>query len=59
MGFDFESFQPQAVSASRVLEGFKCDVTKEIISKTKELVYDLVVRHLEVEGYPTAANGDF
>ncbi|KAF8458534.1 hypothetical protein BDZ91DRAFT_743101 [Kalaharituber pfeilii] len=59
LGFDFESFQSRAVSLSRMLEGLKCDVTKEVISKTKELVYDLVVRHLKVEGYPTGANGDF
>ena len=59
LGLDFELFQSQAVSVSRMLEGLECDVTKEVILKTKELVYDLVVRHIEVEGYPTMANGDF
>lgn len=42
-----------------MLEGLKCDVPKEVILKTKELVYDLVVRHIEVEGFPTMANVEF
>ncbi|KAF8468149.1 hypothetical protein BDZ91DRAFT_721991 [Kalaharituber pfeilii] len=32
---------------------------KDTMSKTKDMVYDLISRHLEVEGNPSESNADF
>ena len=52
-----EDIYSKVVPVQRMLDnsGFEA----EAISKTKETVYDLLVRHILVEGYPAEGNTDF
>lgn len=54
------SFEIRAIPVRRMLERAKPVVGgDDAILKTKQRVYDAIVDHLEIEGYPTEANPDF
>jgi hypothetical protein len=58
LGFRLASIK--AISVDRMLANAKYSLggCSDAILKTKEKVYDGIVEHLEIEGYPTEANPD-
>ena len=60
LGFRMEHLYLKAVPVQHMLDksGFE-GLEADVISKTKEMVYDNLVRHVLVEGYPAEGNVDF
>ena len=62
LGFTFESFRAQAIPVHRMLAEAQSEIKDpgvDFIQRVKEKVYDLVLDHLDIEGYPSEADPNF
>ncbi|KAA8897860.1 hypothetical protein FN846DRAFT_224806 [Sphaerosporella brunnea] len=62
LGFTFRTFGAQAIQVDHMLAEAKGGIEgpeMDSIQKVKEKVYDVMLDHLEIEGYPTEADPDF
>ncbi|KAA8909404.1 hypothetical protein FN846DRAFT_889014 [Sphaerosporella brunnea] len=62
LGFRFRTFGAQAIPVDHMLAEARGGIEgpeMDSIRKVKEKVYDLILDHLEIEGYPTEADPDF